>query len=337
VLLPCHGPLSEALKETQGVEVFIAGVAVLRRKNLSVRGFIRYMKELFASYRYIKMLIKTHAIDVVYTNTGVVFPGAIAARHSGIKSVWHVREIFLHRMENLLISAVMDRYADIIIANSQATARAIRVDQGKVRVVYNAIEHGSSLVLPQGRRSAHPTVGMAGRINRWKGQKLFVDAAVLVHNRCPEAVFQIAGDAYVGEEHLATDLQAYIHAKGLDDHIRLLGRVEDMEAFYADLDVFVLPSIQPEPFGLVAIEAMERGVPVVATNHGGPTEIIEDGVDGFLVDADSPERMAERIIALLSDASLRERIGQAGRRKRRERFSIETMLVGIQGTLNELF
>lgn len=333
VLLPCPGPLVDAMAAVPDVTVEIFEVAVLRRKNLSVKGGFSYLRDFIASYRYIKNFIKSHHIDIVDTNTAVVFPGAIAAKHAKIKSVWHIREIIKSNLENKVISFTMQRYADLIIANSRATGQALKVDQKKVRVVYNAVEQkGDTDLMPHAR----PTVGMAGRINRWKGQKLFTDVAQIVKETCPDVCFQIAGEAYAGEEHLRTELEEYIAQKGLTDTVILLGQVNDMDSFYKGLDIFALPSTQPEPFGLVVIEAMEYAIPVVATNHGGPTEIIADGEDGYLVSHESAEEMAQRISMLLQDNEKRTQMGKIAQEKKRRLFSVASMVRQIEAVFTEV-
>ena len=81
----------------------------------------------------------------------------------------------------------------------------------------------------------------------------------------------------------------------------------------AALDVLVLPSLQPEPFGLVVLEAMAAGCPVIATNHGGPVEVIEDGVTGVLVPPTDPGPMAEALLMLLREPDRARAIGIRGR------------------------
>lgn len=328
VILPCPGPLADEMKKIRGVQVEIYEVAVLRRKNLSLKGGIQYLKEFIVSYKYLKKFIREKRIDLVDTNTAVVFPGAIAAKHCKIKSIWHIREIIKSNIENRVVSFMMNHYSDFIIANSKATGKALRVNQEKIQVVYNAVEEKTDSICcnAHGRK----IVGMAGRINRWKGQKLFVDAAEIVHKAMPDIVFEIAGEAYAGEEYLKEDLLRYIKEKKLQETVLLLGQVNNMEKFYADLDIFVLPSIQPEPFGLVVIEAMEYGIPVIATNHGGPTEIITEGKDGFLVDYHKPDQMAECILRLMADEGKRKQMGMEGRKKKREYFSVCAMAGKIE-------
>ena len=333
VLLPCPGPLVTALEQIDGVTTEIFQVAVLRRKNLSIKGGFSYFKEFTASCRYIKKYIKKHNIHIVDTNTAVVFPGAIAAKQMKISSVWHIREIIKSNLENKVISFMMQHFSDLIIANSQATGNALKVDQKKIRVVYNAVDQKQDTNLTPHDR---PTVGMAGRINRWKGQKLFADAAQIVHQSCPDVIFQIAGEAYTGEEHLRTELEAYIAQKGLQDTVVLLGQVNDMDSFYKGLDLFVLPSTQPEPFGLVVIEAMEYAIPVIATNHGGPTEIITHGTDGYLVSYEDPQEMAQRIIELIQTPEKRLQMGRIAQEKKRQVFSVNTMVSQIETVFEEV-
>ena len=207
VMLPCDGPLVTLLSQIPNVTVSIFDFAVLRRKMLSIGGGISYVISFLKSKRHIKKYIKENKIDVVYTNTSVIFPGAIAAKASKIKSVWHVREIIKSNTENKVVSAIIKRYADVVIANSKETANALLVPQEKIRVIYNAVSEKED---SQIKEHSPLTVGMAGRINRWKGQKLFVDAAEIVHKKIPDAVFKIAGAAYTGEEFLEEELKQYI-------------------------------------------------------------------------------------------------------------------------------
>lgn len=333
IVLPCIGPLVDEMKKIKGVEVKIFEVAVLRRKNLSVKGIFQYIKDYIKSIKYLKNIIKQYNIDIVDTNTAVVFPGAIAAKKTNIKSVWHIREIISNKYENRIISFIMNKYADIIVANSKATGNALKVNQDKIRVVYNAVEEKEDI-----KYNVHDqlVVGMAGRINRWKGQKLFVDAAKLVHEKIPNVIFKIAGDVYIGEEEIKKELEEYISEKKLDKVVKLLGQVNNMSEFYADIDIFVLPSIQPEPFGLVVIEAMEYGLPVIATNHGGPVEIITEGEEGYLVDYKDANQMANRIIELVSDPDKRRYMGENARNKKRKEFSVNTMVERIEKIFKEV-
>ena len=95
-----------------------------------------------------------------------------------------------------------------------------------------------------------------------------------------------------------------------------------MKSFYRKLDIFILPSIQPEPFGLVVIEAMNNKLPVVATNHGGPVEIIENNIDGFLVDYKDAKEMAQVVNKLIKDKELRSYIATNAEEKVKKQFNV---------------
>lgn len=333
VMLPCEGPLAVEMNKIPGIEVHIYSVAVLRRKNMSFNGMTQYYRDYKRSVNYIKKYIQDNNITIVDTNTAVVIPGAVAAKRSNVKSVWHIREIIKNRAENKVISYVMNKYSDLIVANSKSTGQALGVPQKKIRVVYNAVEYPEII-----NKKEHQgiNIGMAGRINRWKGQRLFVDAATIVCKRHPDAFFFIAGDVYQGEDEIKKDLITYIDNHKMQKHVKLVGLISDMNEFYDSLDIFVLPSIQPEPFGLVVIEAMGHELPVIATNHGGPTEIIKDKKEGFLVEYKDAREMASRINQLIEEPRLREQMAKNALASRKNNFSVKKMVENIENVFEEV-
>lgn len=334
VILPEDGPLVDKINRFDNVEVIINELSVLRRKNLSLSGMSQYFIMLIKSIKFINNLIKEKNIDIVYTNTSVIFAGGISAKLCKVKSIWHIREIIKSKYERFIVSKIVNIFSDYIITNSKATAEAIGKNKDKVKVVYNAIdiEENSSLeyvnkaydeVTTTVIKNANKIkIGMAGRINRWKGQKLFVDMAKLVSQENDNVEFLIAGDVYKGEDEILDALKAYILESGVKDKIGLLGQVDNMNSFYKNIDIFILPSIQPEPFGLVVIEAMNNKLPVVATNHGGPVEIIENNIDGFLVDYKNAKEMAQVVNKLIKDKELRSYITTNAEKKVKEQFNV---------------
>jgi len=109
---------------------------------------------------------------------------------------------------------------------------------------------------------------------------------------------------------------------GVERHALFLGSQDLMEELLPLADVFFLPSRQ-ESFGLVALEAMSAGVPVVASNIGGLPEVVVDGHTGFLHDPDDEEALAGSIVRLLKDSRLRARMGRAARRHAQTKFNVE--------------
>lgn len=157
-----------------------------------------------------------------------------------------------------------------------------------------------------------PVIGLAARPAPGKGLELFLEVVERVVAERPEARFVIAGD-FGSREHY----EHQFHDHGVDGRARFLGYLTDMESFYASCDVVVLTSeqhsIEGSPNAL--LEAMSVSRPIVSTDVGGVAEIVDDGVEGFLVADGDGAALAERIVELLESPALRARLGDAGRRR----------------------
>ena len=129
---------------------------------------------------------------------------------------------------------------------------------------------------------------MIGRVNQWKGQMVFARAARKLLDHFPDAHFIALGSVFGDQVFHLEVPKAELEQLGITDRFILAPFRRDVPSFLAALDVYVHPSILPEPFGLVVIEAMAASKPVVATAHGGPLEMIEDGVSGYLVEEIRP-------------------------------------------------
>jgi glycosyltransferase involved in cell wall biosynthesis len=157
--------------------------------------------------------------------------------------------------------------------------------------------------------------------NRHYPQKRFEDmlpVIVRVRERHPDAMLVITG----ADTPYTDVLRRRVDALGLRHAVRFMGLVGEQELrdLYATAAVYVYPSPE-EDFGMGIVEAMGRGTPVVAWDHAGPTGIITDDVDGFRVTLGDLDAFAERVVRLMDDAALRERIGRAGWKTASRRFS----------------
>jgi glycosyltransferase involved in cell wall biosynthesis len=171
---------------------------------------------------------------------------------------------------------------------------------------------------PGATHEARTRVGVLGRISPTKGQRLFLEALLPLLEERPslDLVLGGANDFESGDER--TRLEALTAASGLADRVRFAGSVDAL-AFLDTLDVLVVPSLWEEPFGLVAVEGMARGLPVVATRSGALPEIIADGVTGTIVEKD-PTALRDAVRHLIDDRPDAERLGAAGRRRVEEHF-----------------
>ena len=214
--------------------------------------------------------------DVVHTNSLHSWYGWAVARLVGVPHVWHAREITVQsgaalRLERFLCR----RFADRVVAMSYAIAG--QLDPANVVVVYDDVTPGEFSPDRAGRfrRDAGipddaPLVGSVGRIDTWKGVDVLLDAFALVKERVPGAHLVVVGPAVAGKEDYAAALER--HAAGIPD-VHWAGSRRDAPDVFADLDVFVLASTEPEPYGLVVVEALASGARAVVTDHGGAAEI----------------------------------------------------------------
>jgi glycosyltransferase involved in cell wall biosynthesis len=140
----------------------------------------------------------------------------------------------------------------------------------------------------------------------------------------PDARFVIAGE---GE--LRPTLERQIKERGLEKHVFLLGFRPDILSIHKGFDIFVMSSVT-EGLGTSLLDAMACGKPIVATRAGGMPEVVADGETGLLVPPRDDAALAAAMVTLLTDRAARERMGTAGQRRARERFSAERM---VQDTL----
>jgi glycosyltransferase involved in cell wall biosynthesis len=209
--------------------------------------------------------------------------------------------------------AVFDR----IVANSHWTGRRLEEDGLPVdEVVWN----GVPVVPPRAALAPVPTLAFAGRLAPEKGLDVLLRAFARVRERLPEARLVIAGDG-PGRDALAQRLSAL----GQEGQVERLGHRPraELDARLGSAWVQAVPSIWEEPFGLVAPEAMMRGVAVVASDAGGLAEIVEDGRTGRLVRRGDADALAAALLGILSDRELAERMGRAGRERALAHFDEE--------------
>jgi glycosyltransferase involved in cell wall biosynthesis len=173
---------------------------------------------------------------------------------------------------------------------------------------------------------------LAGRFNRLKGQKLLIDALeqVVRDKRINDIHLLLVGSPPPGQEYFLSDLQAHIQQSSIRDKITLLPFTEDITTVWLASDVAVVPSTEPESFGMVALEAMAASKPVIASRHGGITEIVVDGQTGILFEPNKVAALAKAIDDLLENPDLREQMGCQGKIRYMQRFSIAAYVANFE-------
>jgi glycosyltransferase involved in cell wall biosynthesis len=200
-----------------------------------------------------------------------------------------------------------------IVANSHETMTTIPPHRRR-RVVYNAIVPDSVSDVPSLTQRDAPdlVIGMVGRLTEWKGQDVFLRAFARVF-RGANVLAVLVGSPLFGEEAYEASLHRLVEELDLGDQVEFRGFRDNVWQELREMDILVHCSVRPEPFGQVVLEGMAAGVPVVATNAGGPAELITNGVDGFLTRPGDAADLARALRELAVDRDLRHRIGAAGK------------------------
>lgn len=339
VLLPEEGPLVTELQKC-GVETLIVPVTKLDRKILSPKGLFRLPWSLYKSIVGINRAVAGRQIDLAYSNTLAVLGAAVWALLMRKPHVWHVHEILLSpTVVRKGFPWMVRLLADKAICNSIMTSNWLLAEQprlaAKTAVIWNGqgprpapnTPAAAQVRLQLGIAPDELVVTLVGRINRWKGQALFIEAADKLRQRGHKNVhFLIVGSAVAGQEGLVEDLRHKIAESNVVAHVHILAFTHDVWSVWDASDIAVVPSTEPEPFGMVAIEAMASGKPVVVAAHGGLLEIVEHDVSGLQFEANNAVKFADALERLIVSAELREQLGLAGKQRQAEVFSLQSQV-----------
>lgn len=342
VVLPSEGPLIARLRAA-GADV---RVLTALWKLTSRRGWwylVGFVLNFPRALWLLRNLIRRERVAIVHTNTIHNLYGAPAARLARVPHVWHIREIvwqkgWLRRLEVWMAR----RWSTRIIATSEAVAAmfgppAARPSQ--LTLVPNGIEtdrfhpgEAPDVRAALGATGDDCLVGLVCRLDVWKGVDVFIDAAARVIAQRSHVRFAIVGGPIIGLEDYAETLRLRARNAGVLERLTFTDWTygpDRMPEVHRALDLLVLASTEAEPFGLVVIEAMASGRPVIATAQGGPLDIVEDGVTGVLIPPRDPEAMAAAIVALVDNPTRARAMGAAGRTRAVAHYSSEAYRHGV--------
>lgn len=283
------------------------------RRSLEV---IAMATEILANMSYLIRLAHTcrkKRVEVLHVNNAAMEP-LWAARLLRIAIVSHLHGFVYLPMERSRRRNF--RHVKAFVSISRAvTESAVKagVDQARIHEIPNFVERAPRTSPPP--LPADPAIGIFGRVTHWKGQKEFLGAAMQVLPKFPQLKVYIVGDASDGDPKYLDECRELAQSSPYAAQIEFTGLVTDVAAYYRKCTVVVHASIEPEPFGMVLIEAMAEARPVVASVFGAPSEIIRDGVEGYLVNPNDADAMASRITALLGDPALATAMGVRGHKK----------------------
>jgi glycosyltransferase involved in cell wall biosynthesis len=307
------------------------GITVMAFSSFFSLGALRVAQKL-------RRLIQTEQISIVQTffESADTF-GALVAYLAGVRCIISSRRdmgILRTRKHRAAYRVIGSKYKAVLAVSDEVRRwhqAEDRLSQAQMHTIHNGLtlDHFESHQTRYQQRLAHqlppdvPLVTTIANINAWKGVDVFIRAAAIVHKTHPEATFAIAGQWT--DLDLTASLQRLAIRLGVGSCVHFIGYIRNVAPLLLSSDVFALLS-RSEGFPNVVLEAMAARLPVVATRVGGTPEVVQDNATGFLVPNEDAEAAATHITTLLSDEPLRRQLGDAGRQRVEEMFSLDQMI-----------
>lgn len=309
-LPPSDGRLGNELTEL-GVNTVIGPIPVLRRRYLTALGLLPLLLRIWRTYR----IIRGVRPDIVYATTTAMVLCLPLARLAGVKvAVLHVQEIWSKKESFIL--GFFARFATHLLCISAASMRSLGPSLvSRATLLVNA-HQDSGRPLATIRRSGPVRFLVASRWNAWKGHATLLDAWDSAE--IGGELFILGGPPPVGA---GVDVEALVDKLTNKRSVKIIGEVLDIEPYLDDVDFLVLPSDNPEPFGLVILEAFARGRAVIASRAGGVVDIVEDGHTGLLYEIGNVNELRLQLSSV--DKESAERLGSNARQRYLETYSID--------------
>jgi glycosyltransferase involved in cell wall biosynthesis len=336
-----EGPLVERARGlgAETVTVDLGQMGFARRGTQAVGYAIGVLR----SARTLSRQLRSIRPDIVHANTlraGVIAGVARSVFGSPGKLVVHVRDCPPPGFQTRLALRLAGGPADCVIAISgyvRDHLARIGFPSDRTRMIWDAVDtqvfdsavaSGHTVLEELGLRGCYPVVSTIAQITPWKGQLEVVEAFARTAGGFPDARLLIVGEPKFTGAEARYDIAGYqrklqdtVRDLGLADKVRFTGERNDIPSVIAASDIVVHASWE-EPFGLIVVEAMSMGKPVVATRAGAMPELINNGESGLLVTPQDPASIAEAVNSLASDRALCARLGGKAAVETRNRFDI---------------
>lgn len=352
VILPFEGPLKVEL-EKNNIKVIIAPVLKLYRKMFTPVNIIKFIKEYKTGIKTLDKLHKEYNFSLVYSHTLAALIGILFAKKRKIKHLWHVQEIIAKpKIFNTAFKKILSIKSNHKIVYDSKETMDFWIKKNKElteksEFVWNGIDvekkvNSSESEIQNIRKDYFHTndneivISLVGRINSWKGQQLLLKAFHILAKKHSNLKLVFLGSAPPNQEFFEINLKEKIKEYKLENKVVIIPFQEEIWKFWDSIDIAVVPSTEPEPFGLVVIEAMLAKKPVVASNHGGPTEIVLHNETGFLFEPNNENSLAEHLERLILDSELRKSFGEKGYQRAKNVFSLENHVQHFEKIFKEI-
>lgn len=349
VVVPEKGPLTDELHKIN-IPVFIIPVIKVSRQLFTSLDFLKLPFQIFRALKALKNELGDTKIDLIHSNTIAVFLGALYSKKNKIKHIWHVHEII--KSPKVVAKAypyLVNWFSDAVIFNSLASAEHLYQNKPKLKnkskIIYNGLDRNYPFLPSEEKEilkkeifksinKSSKIIGLVGRINRHKGQKLLLNVFDEIVKTNTNIFLLFIGSTIKSQNYLLEDLKNEISSKNLKERVTIINFQKDIWKFYDCIDIVVVPTTDPEPFGLVALEGMLSKKPVVASNHGGLKEIVLHKKTGLLFEPNNKADLKISLETLLTKEPLIKQYGEAGEIRAKIEFSLEKYINNFKTLYN---
>ncbi len=296
--------------------------------------------------RYL-IIIENEKINIVHTNSCIRtnLVGIIAAKISRRPCISHIRNY--EKIFGMTKKMYDRKFIKRIIVNTNDQKKFLikqNVREADIEQICEGIEMDKfnrkqgdnylfeTLSIPRRELS----IGMVGMLTRWKGQEVLINAVNKIKDSISNFYIFFIGDTITKGDSYKGYLMSLVKEFKLDENIIFTGLRNDISDILPSLDIFVHASINPEPFGRVIIEAMAASLSVIASDAGGPLEIIENGYDGLLFNMGDSDDLAKKLLSLVEDSSFRKVLGMNARKKVEKNFLQKNLSDELERIYNKI-
>lgn len=299
--------------------------------EIKEKGFKQYLFKGLLNFKDIEKVVLDEKIDLIHTyGLRGNFYGRITSKNLKIKSISSytsfMYEDYSSRLKGVILEKIDDltlNIPNLIVVPSNSLKEYVlnRGYKKDIRVIHLGIEINNEFYKKEdfGLKESDFVIGTVMRLERVKNPLFLVETFSFIEKKEKNAKLIIVGDGSLREE-----VEKKIEELSLKDKIILLGFRDDVRKIYGIFDIFVLPSLK-EGFSIVTLEAMSSSLPVVVFDSLGVRDIVEDGVNGFIIKELNKEIFSEKILYFL-DKEKRKEFGERNRKKVLEKFTKERMV-----------
>jgi glycosyltransferase involved in cell wall biosynthesis len=321
-----------------------AETVVLPSIPMSTIGFAP-LRKLINSYRFVarifsmRSFLRKHRIALVHQNNSITrhHDWMLASLLAGVPYVAHERGI---NTRYSWLDRALSRRAGLVIPMSKAimdimVARGVPPEN--IRVLYDGLDPGKvkpartpeELRKAYGVRDDQTVIGIVGNVREWKGQETVVRALIDVLEVHPNVVCFFVGAASPRDKAYQERLDRIIDDAGIRENVRFTGYQSDPASFVNMMSIVMHASVQPEPFGMVVLEAMAQRKPVIGSRAGGVVEMVVEGETGHTFPPGDSATLARMLVELLSNPARAAKMGEAGYARLLESFTMDAYMAGI--------